>query len=291
MVSFFQDGNCPCKIYERTRDATDKWNSLGREFMNDLWRECQPFVDPDCRQRATQNMPVVFWELYVASALQRLGIAVQPQHRTKQNKRGPDLYAINPEVWIEAVVAQMGTGPDAMECDELGKCTDMPVTSFILRLRNAFEVKARVFSEYIKGGLVKPTQGTVIAISGAMLPTAHSEYPIPRIVRAMLGVGNIGMNIGVESGAIESVYVEHQGNVDKVSGSPVKTDPFLDPAYSHISAVLYSCSDWVNRPDEPGSNLVLIHNQHAAVRVPHGWLKAGVEYWREHDQLQSSFIG
>ena len=288
MGTFFKPGNFQCPIYCRTRDKTDKNNTLGREFIEALWRDCAAFVDPNTLQRATQHMPTVFWELYLAHTLKHSGISIQPQARTKKNRKGPDLFATNPDVWIEAVMPGLGTGPDAMEYPPMGVAYDIPVESFILRLRSAFETKARGMMEYIKAGMIQPGQATVIAISGAVLPTSIGEGPVPRILKAILGVGNLVLHIAPSTGQFVSQSVEHHDKVEKKSGTVIKTDPFLDPAYSHISAVAYSASCWVTHPTTPGIEFMFIHNENAIVKLPHGWLEVGDEYWREGDDLHSA---
>jgi hypothetical protein len=288
MGAFFKPGNFPCPIYCQTRDKTDEHNTRGREFMEALWRDCAAFLDPNALQRATQSMHTVFWELYLAHTLSSSGLSLQPQARTKQNQKGPDLFAANPDVWIEAIMPGIGTGPDAMEYRPMGVVYDTPVDTFILRLRCAFETKADVMTEYMKAGPVQPGQATVIAISSAMLPTAMSEGPIPRIVKAILGVGNFVVDIDRRTGQIVSHSVEHRDEVEKKSGTVIITAPFLDQAYSHISAVVYSASNWVNHPEKPGVDFTVIHNEYANIKLPRGWLQVGDEYWREGNKLHSA---
>jgi hypothetical protein len=284
-ATFFRPGNFPCPFYCRTRDKIDKFNTRGREFIEAMWRDCAAFLDPDTSQRATLSMPTVFWELYLAHTLKSFGISVQPQPRTKKNQKGPDLFTANPDVWIEAIMPQLGTGPDAMEYPPMGRAYDTPVDPFILRLRSAFETKARVMTEYIKTGLIQPGQATVIAIASALLPTAIGEGPVPRILKGLLGVRNLVLDIDRRTGQIVSHSVEHRDEVQKRSGSVVRTDPFLDPAYSHISAVVYSPCDWVTHPEKPGIDFTVIHNENADIKLPRGWLQVGYEYWREFERI------
>ena len=286
METFFKPGDFKCPIYCRTRDKTDEHNTRGREFMETLWRDCAAFLDPDTLQRATLSMPTVFWELYLAHTLNSNGISVQPQARTKQNQEGPDLFAANPDVWIEAIMPELGTGPDAMEYPPMGEAYDTPVDSFILRLRGAFETKARRMTDYMRAGLIQPGQATIIAISGGRLPTAIGEGPVPRILKAILGVGNLVLHVAPSAGQIVDHSVEHKDEVEKKSG-PIRTDPFLDPDYSHISAVVYSPCDWVTHPEKPGPDFTVIHNENASVKLPRGWLQVGDEFWREGNDLHS----
>ncbi len=288
METFFKPGNFTCPIYCRTRDKTDEYNTRGREFMEALWRDCAAFLDPDALQRATQSMPMVFWELYLAYTLNTSGISLQPQARTKQNQKGPDLFAANPDVWIEAIMPGLGTGPDAMEYPPVSAAYDTPVGSFILRLRGALWTKARVTTEYMKAGLIQTGQATVIAISGAMLPTAIGESPVPRILKALLGVGDLVLHLDPRTGQTVSHSVEHRDEVERGGRPAVRTDPFLDPAYSHISAVVYSPCDWVTHPEKPGPDFTVIHNENAGIKLPRGWLQVGDEFWREGNELHSA---
>ena len=141
MESFFRPGNFPCPLYCQTRDKTDEWNTRGREFMEALWLASAEFVDPGTLQRATLSMPPVFWELYLAHVLKSSGISLQRQARTKRNQKGPDLFAANPDVWIEAITPELGSGPDAMEHPPMGVIYGTPVASFILRLRSRLRKK------------------------------------------------------------------------------------------------------------------------------------------------------
>jgi len=138
----------------------------------------------------------------------------------------------------------------------------------------------------MRAGLIQPGQATIIAISGGRLPTAIGEGPVPRILKAILGVGNLVLHVAPSAGQIVDHSVEHKDEVEKKSG-PIRTDPFLDPDYSHISAVVYSPCDWVTHPEKPGPDFTVIHNENASVKLPRGWLQVGDEFWREGNDLHS----
>jgi hypothetical protein len=101
-------------------------------------------------------------------------------------------------------------------------------------------------------------------------------------------VGNLVFDIALPTREIVSHSVEHRDEVEKKSGTVINTDPLLDAAYAHISAVIYSASDWVNHPEKPGIEFTVIHNERANVKLPHGWLQIGDEYWREGNELHSA---
>jgi hypothetical protein len=261
--------------------------SQGRKFREQLRQECCHFLDANASHHAMTDMPPsVFWELYLAHALRRSGINIVEQNRTKKKQRGPDLRATNPDVWIEAVVAYPGSGEDALEAPPRNGSYEVPVDDFILRLRNAIETKSRIIKGYIQDKIIQQEQAAVIAISGCMLYTQFLEQPIPRIVRAALGVGYLVLDVNKSTGAHAGYSLEHRDGVQKAKGARVKTDIFLDPAYAHVSALIYSASDWVNTPYEPGNEFIVIHNENATAKLPHGWLPVGDEYWREQSALR-----
>jgi hypothetical protein len=288
MDSFFRPGNFTCPTYCLTRDRMDEDNIRARAFLENLFRDYAVFLDPDILQRATQDMPTVFCELYVACALHGSGVPLQQLQRTKQNKKSPDLFSVNPDVWIEAVMPKMGSGPDAMKLQELGVASGVPVDPFILRLRTAFGDKARAMTEYANAMIVRPDQAAVIAIGGCMLGSGIGECIPPRIVRALLGVGSPVLHLDLATLTTIDHTIEHRDEVIKKLGSPVKTDPFLDPAYAHISAVIYSASNWVTHSEKPGRDFTIIYNENANVPLPRGWMQAGEEYWREGNELRSA---
>lgn len=283
--SFFLQGKAKCAMYSRTRDSDEAHYARGRAFIEKIWQECAPFVDSNARHHAKEDLPSVFWELYLAHALRRSGISIVAQPRRKKSQRGPDLFAADPPVWIEAVVPTSGTGPDALKRPPLGVVFDVPVDSYVLRLRSAIESKARIVAEYIRDGIVPTGEATVIAISACMLESQFSELPIPRIVRAAFGVGDLVLNLDCTTGKTVSHEVEKKELVRKAKGTPIKTDIFRDPAYSHISAILYSYTDWINCPYEPGAEFMLIHNSAANTPLPRGWLSTGKEYWLDGDAV------
>jgi hypothetical protein len=124
----------------------------------------------------------------------------------------------------------------------------MPVESFILRLRSVIRDKA----QNIRDGIIKQGQTTV-------LYTQFNEQPVPRIVRAVLGVGNLILD--------DTGYsIEYSDEIRKANGCSIETDIFLDPAYSHVSALIYCPADWVNTPKEPETELAVVHHDNPTVR-------------------------
>jgi hypothetical protein len=60
---------------------------------------------------------------------------------------------------------------------------------------------------------------------------------------------------------IVSQYIGRRVGVKKESGEVIRTDPFTDPAYSHVSAVVYSPCHWMTHPETLGTDFTVIHNE------------------------------
>lgn len=265
-------------MYLRTRDSQEEPHISGRAFLEQLWQDAGRFLDLNSRVRAKHGLPSVFWELYLAHVLQCRGIRLVVQSRTKKRQRGPDLFAEGPRVWIEAVVPTSGSGPDALSTKSRPGATDVPIEPFVMRLRAVIDSKAKIIAAYLRDGIIDEQDAVVIGVCGMLLDTQFLEQEVPRIARALYGIGDLVLQIDRSTGKSLDKTLARQDEVIKQSGASVRTDIFLDSAYSFISAVVYSPADWINRPWTPGNDLVLLHNPLAKRPLPTGWLGIGQEY-------------
>jgi hypothetical protein len=286
MSSFFQPGGTADPIYRRTRDGPEDHHIKGREYLERIWVESCQYIDPDSRERATRDLPSVFWELQLAYALKCAGKGLLPRDRLgyKSNK-GPDLFVEDPGVWVEAVVVRSGTGPDALQQAEIGEAYDYDPDPLVLRLRSVIRDKSTKLADYVKDKIIKPGQATVIAISGVALPYRYrftGRYP-PEIVRAVYPVNNPVVEINRITMAQSEPYVEYRDSIQKTLGAKVSTDVFLDSVFAHVSAVLYDDASWVNQSDQPGADFKIVHNPKASTPLPDRWYPAGDEYWWRDD--------
>jgi hypothetical protein len=274
-------------IYRRVRDCSDSYEVKGREFLEEIWRDSAQYLDRNLAERAPSiGLVSAFWEMYLTHALKTYGVALVPRNKRNPRLKGPDLFAEAPDVWLEAVAATPGDGLDTLQWEEPFKCNNVPVDKFVLRLRTAIESKSDQLKRHIAKGYIKASHATVIAVSGAMLPYRIEGQPIPNIVRAVLGVGDLILEF--ERGTMKSVgrSAEYRDQVKNANKAPVNTDLFLNYDYHHVSAILYSPSCWVMHPETPGAEFTLVHNPRAANRLPDGWLELGDEYWLDGADLR-----
>jgi hypothetical protein len=264
-----------CKI----REASNPHTLKARLFFEDIQETCGQFLGSDPVDRATKDFCSVWWELYLAYALDNVGIPLVTRAIRTHPEEGPDLLTENPRIWVEAVAPKSGDGPDALSEPLPGQLFTVPIDDFVLRLRTAIDAKVLKLRRYIKDGTISPGDAAIIAVSGGRLPFRFTEAPIPNIVRAVFGVGSPILEINPAARKIVGRSIEYRDHVLKKSGFPVDTDVFLRDESANVSAVLYSSADCINHPAKPGTDFVLVHNPKALVPIAHRWLPIGNEYW------------
>lgn len=266
-------------LYRSVREASNSHTLKAWLFFEKIQSAYGQFLGSDPRDRAPEAFFPVWWELYLAFALDNAHIPLLARAVRSHPAKGPDLLAENPRVWVEAVMPERGSGPDELREPRDGHAFTVPVDDFVLRLRTAVDAKITRLTQYIDDGTIPAGDAAIIAISGGSLPVRFSEGPTPNIVRALFGVGSSVLEIDPKAKKIVGRSVEHRDHVLKKSGSPVHSGPFLRNTSAHISAVIYSSADCVNHPEKPGDDFVLVHNPKATVPIHHGWLPIGTEYW------------
>jgi hypothetical protein len=119
-----------------------------------------------------------------------------------------------------------------------------------------------------------------------MLPYRYSEALVPRVVRALFGIGDLVLEFDRATTECVGRSLKYQDEVMKARNSPVKTDVFLGPECSHVSAVMSSPSCWVHHPTTSGAEFVTVHNPNATQPLPDGWFPLGDEYWLDGSALR-----
>lgn len=288
MTLFFRSGPATDPIYTRTRDGLEDHHARGRAYLERIWQEAAQYVDPDSAEKATLEFLSVFWELQLAYALKSAGKSLVPRDRLAyKNNKGPDLFAEDPSVWLEAVVVRCGSGHDALQYPKTNQGYNYNPDGVVLRLRSAIRDKSAKLQDYISDGIIKPGHATVIAISGVALPRRFSGRTPPEIVRAVYPANNPVIEINRKTMAVSDSYIEYRDRIKKSLGAEVETDIFLESGFEHISAALYGEADWITPPSPLGIDFKIVHNSKAATPLPDGWFPAGDEYWwREGQQLE-----
>jgi len=227
----------------------------------------------------------VFWEMYLAAVLLDLNVGLVPRERRRFKLKGPDFEVGQLPVWIEATAVSAGRGPDAVTEAPLGQARDVPDDKIRLRLLAGIDAKAKRLQGYLASGLVGTDEPFVIAVSGGLVPSARLESSVPRIVRAVLGIGPLTLFLDRETLETLDSRHEYEPELKKENKSSVRTDLFHVPAGDSISALMYGSADVLNQPDAVGQDLILIHNPRALNRLPRGFIRRGREYWLDGESL------
>ncbi len=268
------------EVYCAIKDEINPRCQEAKVFVSQLWQAAHSYLDPDLPVKLPNQFHQHFWEIYLAASLLEIGLILE----SSSSSDGPDI-CIKPNglpVWVEAVTALAGQGVDAVQKAEFGD------DQIKLRLLNAFNKKSEKYDVYKKKSWIGSKDPYIIAINAALVPSADLEREIPRIVRSLLPFGHSVLHVDKETLNVVDTSHEYQGKVVKASGKGPETTCFLNPKFSGISAVIYSCADAFNYPTEISKSLLLFHNPLAENPIPLGFLKKGHEYWiEEHQYLRN----
>ncbi|MHB1033819.1 MAG: hypothetical protein ACYC35_05215 [Pirellulales bacterium] len=279
------DGAEPIFVRIANAPADHKYLAEARSAAEALWARTRDYLDSDLVQKARRHFHQCFWEMYLAGVLLDLGLPLVPRTERIGVARGPDIL-VAPATWIEAVAVTAGTGRDAVANAEPGQARAVPDREMKLRLLSVFTDKSAKFEQYRINGLVGPSDPCVVAINAALVPAVHLERTVPRIIRALLEVGDEVWRINTVTREVIERTHAHQPTIAKRSGKLVSQGMFLDGLHAHVSVCLYSAADIVNRPNPHGCEFIAVHNPTALNPLPHGTIPIGQEYWVEDDQLQ-----
>lgn len=262
-------------LHESKGDRFDACFASAREHCEDMWSEFCELADPNFKREFAARTHERWFEMYLTVSLIRAGYEV------KCPKPGPDvlLHAGGQRIWIEAVCASSGAlgRPDSVPRMEPGQVRPEPTREYVLRVRNALETKQEKYRKYIEKGTVSNDDVTVVAVNVNNID-GLGPHINDHIKRSLYGLGDPIVlldqrrrPIGIEHDRIESVR--------KSSGADVGLLPFIDNSTAHVSALLASHANMINRPDMLGDDFVLYPNVSCRTPWPQGILNLGRE-WR-----------
>jgi hypothetical protein len=284
MNDFFCVSGATDNLYCNLRECRD-----AAAYAQRVWEIAEPYLDEGRPAAASSAFHSVVWEMYLVAALLDRGHAVTQREKRRVRNGGPDIQIGSVDAWVEAVIATSGIGRDAvppLDTKPDSAMRDVPDREILLRITNAIDEKWRKFQAYRADDIVRATEPFVIAINGAALPNSRLEVVVPRIARAVFGIGALVLTIDRETLRPVSEHFAAMPTVAKMSGNTVETTHFRDSSYAGISAVMWGAVDVLNRPDFFGREIVVVHNPYAANPLPHGWFREGVEYWAGEDESE-----
>lgn len=259
-----------------------KSNTEAREFLESRWTWYEPFSDKDSSKKRKTRFHDRFWEMYLACTLNEFG----KELREKSSQKGPDICVVQensePSVWIEAITASSGQGPDRVppiiSNDEIAWFR-IPEEQIVLRYTFSLDEKFKKYRGYVKDGTVALTDPYIIAVNGSKVPYAWDNGDeIPYVIQAVLPFGSQTISKIWEKPEELTVGYSYRPEIIKQSKCGVLTNIFQRKEYEGISGVIFSRSDIFNIHRKMGSDFIFVHNPLAQNKLPEGWLRVGYEY-------------
>lgn len=248
----------------------DAW----RTTIDKLWSEFFDLADRDFVEAFAISPNDRAWEMHLAVALRRANIHLEAP------KPGPDFLMHDGErrIWVEAVVASPGEGPDQVPHAPFPTIVNAPEDAIVLRITNALERKVKKLGEYIDKGIIQGDDGFVIGVCSAIPNQIITSY---HALRAVYGIG--GWEAEFEGGApnIVGSHMTELTSVSKSCGAEVATDQFLRRSWERVSGLLFSASPFVSNELRAGRDFSFLHNFAARYPLRWGWLRFHGEFRME----------
>jgi hypothetical protein len=271
-------------LYVAFRDGTDPVHAAVRTFVDSLWDKFSSYADDTFEVEIAQpgKFHSRYWEMYFVSYL------VSARYRVSAPKPGPDasIQVGDTTVWFEATAPSPGCAgrldsvpePD-LTSDKDSLCPDQRT---VLRYRTAIEAKAQgQYQMHRAGSIVGARDPYVIALNGGSMLDATVDRN-RGILAALFGAG--GDLVLLAPDREPHVVTRYVPAVHKrASGSVVSTNIFLDPAYRHITAVLFSGVSAGNPLSLKASDFVLLQNPNALNPLPAACLSSIPEWTASGD--------
>jgi len=281
---FFQPGAATSQAYRNIRDLNTEPVPKAREFVEALWQRYRGYEDPHFLSDAKTHFQERFWEMYLAVAFVESGFCP-----SRSLGVGPEFSCVHEgqKIWFEAVVPGPGGGNDRVAHPTIGAAAYVPTEKILLRFTGALAEKRNRYLAALEKGIVSKNDAYVLAINSRGVPHAPFGNTLPFFVQAFLPIGPPTMLVDRATDKVVDSYYARRETVSKTSGTVVSTAPFLDPAFSFVSAVLHSAVDCVNRPEALGGDFIVLHNPTADRRLDQSMFRwCGRQYVFEDDELK-----
>jgi|SRR6267142_1351863 len=231
-----------------------------REFVESLWTRYRGYHDPHFLEDARNHFIERLWEMYLAVTLLERGFQL-----IRYGTEGPEFYFLHDgrKVWTEAVAPGPGRGRDRVAREPIGQAFTVPTEAILLRFTNALAEKRGRYLAARQKGIIDDSDLYVLAVNSRRIPHAPFGNTLPFFVQAYLPIGDLSLMMDRATGKLGNPFYKYRDAVSKASGAAVRTDSFLDPNFSFVSAILHSAVDCVNRPNALGGEFAVLHNPNA----------------------------
>lgn len=221
------------------------------------------------------------WEMLLARHLTACG------HKVSSGEGGaPDFRFENngTVVWVEAISPQPGPDlpPEWVTHDPArldATVGTVPHQEILLRWTTAFDAKSKKGTDYRGKNVVGPEEAYVIAIDGCQLgkiPLAHGISRLPYVVEATFAMGPLAFVYDSDTGRFKGTSQTVRPVTENRNKAPVRTEPFFNPAYSGVSAVIGCAAPMFSDAILP---IQVAYNPLAKVSLAPGLFGRAAEEW------------
>lgn len=232
-------------------------------WLNELWKQYEPYADTDFAEKIKKEFSQRTWEMYLTCALLNRGFTLK-KRRDRKNE-GPDicLTVEDKNIWVEAVMADVGEGKDKVKINydndiQNIRVYDYPEEQTLLRLRNSLDAKFKKHKEYLGRGL-KENEPYIIAVNAGRLLALNPGIPL--ILKCLFSVGFL--TIPIQSANLQTPFWSRREELKKKSGGSVSMGFFENSEHSGVSVVMYCADNILNSPKDNntvGENFVFALN-------------------------------
>jgi type I restriction enzyme S subunit len=155
----------------------------------------------------------------------------------------------------------------------------IPHQEILLRWTTALDAKWKKGLDYRSKGVIKPEDAYVIAIDGSQLgylPLSHGASRQPYIVEATFAVGPLALEFEPENGRVIGPRPTVRLGTKNKNNAPVRTEAFLNQAYSSVSAAIGCVPPMFSAAILP---LQVAYNPRADVSLKPGCFGKAAEEW------------
>jgi hypothetical protein len=260
--------------------------------------EASGLAPPNLRQEVTpgeRGFRAHIWEAMLYGYFSELGFEFRRDKVRKAGQEGPDfgLLCNGMTIWVEAIVpAPEGIPAEYLAPPKVGEfiVKTMPHKEILLRGTAALKEKREKFQRYVVNGIISATEPTVIAINGCRLCDFaiddHGISQMPLAVEATFPVGPIAVPISRDGRIDGEARRIPRYAIENANGAEVRTDSFLNPLYSNVSAVIGAVK-WDMLKPLP---LTVVHNPLARVVLPRQVLGATENKEYVADDLRDEYL-
>lgn len=232
---FFSLGTCGDPDYIAVRDLPQARDC--KYFVEELWQDYAPYCDTNFLSDSRNHFHQRFWEMYLCVIMLKRGFAIE-----KAGSEGHE-FSITIEgkkFWFEAIAPEAGTTDNRVPDFDFGQTSSVPTEKVLMRYTAALSEKLRKYQCYRAKGIISENDGYIVAINSNKIPYAYFSSILPYHVQAFLPFGDFTVAINPKTHEKVDEYFQYRGEVKNKNNSPISTQPFLDPTYSGISAIIHS---------------------------------------------------